>query len=209
MKIAVFGATGKTGRHIVEQALAAGHHVVAFARNPGKLSLADERLSIVQGDVQSAEQVEQAIQGVDAVVSVLGPSHNKPTYEVSRGTTNILEAMHKHNVRRLVVSAGAGIGDPNDAPKLPNKAINLALKLLSRNVYEDMMRTAQIVRGSDRDWVIVRVPRLTDNPKTGNVKVAWVGKGMGYQIPRADMAAWMLKQIDDPTYVRQAPAISI
>ena len=208
MKVVVFGATGKTGRHVVEQALAAGHTVVAFARDPSKLNTTHKRLSVVQRDVQNPAQVEQAVAGADAVVSVLGPTHNRPAYEVSKGMANILNAMKNRRVRRLVIAAGAGVGDPNDEPKLINKAISVLLKLVSRNVLEDMKRTVELVRASDRDWVIVRVPRLTDAPRTGKVKAGYVGKGMGLTLSRADMADFMLQQLKGDTYLQKAPAIS-
>ncbi len=208
MKIAIFGASGRTGRHVVEQALAAGHEVVAFVRTPAKLGIEHERLTAVQGDVADAAAVEQAVAGADAVISVLGPSDNSPDQKVSKGTRNILDAMKKHGVIRFVASAGAGIPDPNDSPGFMNKLINLLIKTTSRNVYEDMRQTAQIIRQSDRGWTIVRVPRLTDGSRTGQVKASWVGKGMGMQITRADMADFMLDQITDETYLRQAPAIS-
>lgn len=208
MKIVVFGATGGTGQHIVEQALASGHEVVAFARTPSKLRAQHERLSVVQGDVQDAERVKTAVAGVDAVISALGPTSNTADYQVTKGTKNILAAMEKHDVRRLVVSAGAGVGDPNDEPRLINKLINVALKLFSRHVYEDMKRVVETVRASDVDWTIVRAPMLTDNPKSGNVRVGYVGKGMGPRLARADMAHFMLQQLEDETYLRKAPAIS-
>ncbi|MEO7911938.1 MAG: SDR family oxidoreductase [Roseiflexaceae bacterium] len=208
MKIAVFGATGRAGQHLVEQALVAGYEVVALARTPAKLNISDTRLSVIQGDVQDSAKVEQTIAGVDAVISVLGPVSNAPAFEISKGMRHILEAMSQHGVERLVISAGAGVGDPNDAPKLIHKAINALLKLLSRNVYEDMKHTVEIVRASDRDWVIVRVPRLTDDPKSGNIQIGYVGKGMGMQIGRADMTDFMLKQLASDIYLRKAPAIS-
>lgn len=208
MKIAIFGATGRAGHYLVEQALAVGHEVVALARTPAKLNMSDARLSVIQGDVQDSAKVEQTISGADAVISVLGPASNAPTFEVSKGMQHILAAMSKHGVHRLVISAGAGVGDPNDVPKLIHKAINALLKLLSGNVYEDMKRTVATVRASDRDWVIVRVPQLTDDPKSGNVQIGYVGKGMGMRIARADMTDFMLKQLTSDTYLHKAPAIS-
>ena len=74
MKVVVFGASGKTGVHVVEQALAAGHDVTAFVRTPAKLTIQHPNLSVFQGDVMNAEQVDQAIAGQDAVISALGPS---------------------------------------------------------------------------------------------------------------------------------------
>jgi putative NADH-flavin reductase len=207
MKIAVFGGTGRTGRYVVEQALAAGHEVVALARTPGKLQ-SHAGLTVIQGDVQDLAAVEKTIVGAAAVVSVLGPTSNEPKFEVSKGMKNILAAMRKYGVRRLIISAGAGVDDPNDTPKLSNKAINLLLKLVARNVYKDMKGVVEIVRASDRDWTVVRVPRLVDGPKTGSVKVGYVGNGMGMQINRADMASFMLEQLQNDAYVRKAPAIS-
>lgn len=208
MKITIFGATGRTGRYLVAQALSRGHEVTAFARSPEKLADYREQIEIVEGDVQDAEAVSRAVVGADAVVSALGPTENTPDYQVQRGTQHILAAMQEHGVERLVISAGAGVGDPKDEPKLFNKAINLLLKLVSRHVYEDMKRTVETVRASDVDWTVVRVPMLTDDPAKGDVKVGYVGKGMGPRITRADMAHFMLDQLEDETYLHEAPAIS-
>jgi putative NADH-flavin reductase len=208
MRIAIFGASGRTGQHLVRQALAAGHDVVAFVRTPARLGIQDERLAIVPGDVQDMAQVEKAVNGVDAVISVMGPTSNRPEYQVSQGIENILAAMERQGVRRLVISAGAGVGDANDRPRLFNKAMNVLLNVVARHVYEDMRRSVETVRASDLDWAIVRVPMLTDGPATGNIQVGYVGKGMGPRLSRADMAAFMLQQATSDTYLHQAPAIS-
>lgn len=208
MKLAIFGATGRTGQHLVQQALNAGHEVSVLARTPSKLTVQNPRLNVVQGDILDAARVEQTIAGADAVLSALGPTQNKPDYVVSRGMDNILNAMKKHGVRRLVISAGAGVPDPNDAPQLMNHIISFLLHLVSRHVVEDMTRTVNAVRSSDRDWTIVRVPMLTDDPQSGNIRVGYLGKGTGVRLSRADMAAFMLQQVASDTYVRKAPVIS-
>jgi hypothetical protein len=82
------------------------------------------------------------------------------------------------------------------------------LRILSGNVYADMVKMVEIIRESDVDWTIVRVPRLTDDPKTGEITAAWVGKGMGMQLGRADLASFVLGQVDNDIYLRQAPAVS-
>ena len=208
MKLAILGATGSTGKLLVQQALGAGHHVVAFARTPSKLGIEHEHLDMVQGDVQDAEQVANAIAGTEAVLSVLGPTSNEPAYEVSKGMVNILAAMEKHGVRRLIQTVGAGVGDSRDEPGLFDRMIKVLLKLASRHVFEDMVRVNDIIRASDLDWTLVRVPMLTDEPPAGDVKVGYLGKGVGSRISRADIAAFMLKQADSDTYLRQAPVIS-
>lgn len=208
MKLAIFGATGETGRHLVKQALERGHEVTAFTRSPEKLPINSDRLTVVQGDVRNADKVNEAIAGVDAVLSALGPAENKPVFTVTEGTQNILDAMNRYGVERLVVSAGAGVGDPNDEPKLFNHAINFLLKIVSRWVYEDMRRTVDLVRGSHVKWTVVRVPMLTDDEPTGDVKVGYVGKGLGSRLTRADMARFMLDQVESDELVHRAPAIS-
>ena len=208
MKLTIFGATGRTGQHLLAMALEAGHDVTALVRSPAKLSPAGAHLTVVQGDITNAAQVDRAVAGSEAVISVLGPASNKPEFTVSRGMEHIIAAMEKHGPRRLVVSAGAGVPDPHDEPKLFDKIIGFLLRTFSGNVYEDMLRMVTAVRHSDLDWTIVRVPMLTDNPPQGSIKVAYVGKGLGSRITRADMAAFMLQQLQDDSYIQQAPAIS-
>jgi nucleoside-diphosphate-sugar epimerase len=206
--VTIFGGSGKTGRHLVEQALAAGHHVTVLARTPGKLDLQHERLRVVQGDVQDPDAVATAIEGADAVISVLGPTKNVPDYQVSRGTAHVLGAMRDHSVKRIVVSAGAGVGGEGDQPKPFNHLISFVLKLAARHVLEDMTRTVHAVRASDLDWTVVRVPMLTDDAPKGSVRVGRVGVNTGPRIARADMARFMLEQLGDATHVRASPVIS-
>ena len=88
LHVTILGGTGKTGRHLVDQALQAGHHVTVLARTPSRLDVAHERLRIVAGDVQDPAAVAEAIAGSSAVLSVLGPTQNTPDYQVSRGTSS-------------------------------------------------------------------------------------------------------------------------
>ena len=208
MKLAIFGASGRTGHPLVEQALASGHEVKALLRTPSRLDLQHERLHVIQGDIQDAAKVAEVVAGTDAVLSVLGPANSQPTFTVSKGTANIIAAMQQHGVRRLVVSAGAGVRDPQDRPGLFDKGIGALIKLTSPNVYEDMVRTVNLVRVSDLDWTVVRAPMLTDAPAKGNVKIGYVGQGVGPRLSRGNLAAFVLSQANDTTYQRQAPVIS-
>lgn len=142
------------------------------------------------------------------MISVLGPTSNEPVFAVSRGMQHILAVMQRQGTRRLVISAGAGVGDPQDAPGLFNHLMNFLLKTVAKNVYLDMQKTVDLVRASTLDWTVVRVPMLVDGSQTGSVKAGYVGKGMGPRITRADMAAFLLRQVEENGYVRQSPAIS-
>lgn len=208
MKMIIFGATGKTGQHLVSQALDQGYEVIAFARTPSRLNIQHPHLTSLQGDIQDAAKVAEAIAGVDAVISVLGPMPNQIEFAVSKGMQNILTAMQKQGVRRLIISAGAGVRDPQDKPKLIDHVFGFLLHLLSRHAVEDMTRVVGLVRASDRDWTVVRVPRLTDAPATGKIRIGYLGPDVGVQLSRADMAAFMLQQVNDKAYLRKAPVIS-
>lgn len=207
MRLAIFGGSGKTGQHLIQQALENGHEVVVLARTPSKVAVQHPYLSIVQGDILDAARVEEAVKGVDAVLSVLGPVNNKPDFAISRGMDNILKAMQKHNVRRVIISAGAGVRDPHDKPKLIDRFFGFILNTLSKNVVADMRQVVDKTRTSDRDWTIVRVPMLTDQTMKGELKVGYVGD-ISPKITRADMAAFMLKQVQDKTYLKKSPAVS-
>jgi putative NADH-flavin reductase len=208
MKLSIFGATGRTGQILLKQAIDAGHEVTVLVRNPARLALQHPRLKVIQGDLRDPGRVAQAVAGAEAVVSVLGPTANKPIYEVSQGMLSIVAAMREQGVRRLVVSVGAGVADPHDAPGAFNRIMDFLVKRMAGHVYEDMRRTVEVVRASGLDWTIVRVPMLTDQSPSGDVKVGYVGKGTGVRIARADMAGFMLKQAEDRTYISDAPAIS-
>ena len=208
MKLAIFGATGGTGRLLVEQALAAGHEVIAFARTPSKLTEQHERLVIIQGDLTDAAAIERALCRMEAVISALGPRGNDASRPITRGTLNILAAMKKHGVRRLVLSSTPSARDPNDVPDLRFKLAVGLVRLVLRSAYEDIVSTAQAVRASDVDWTIVRASMLSDAPRTGAVRVGYVGRAVGMRISRSDLAEFMLKQVLDTAYLRQSPAVS-
>jgi hypothetical protein len=148
------------------------------------------------------------VEGAQAVISVLGPSQNKPVFTVQQATGHILRAMREHAVRRLVVSAGAGVEVPADDPKLIHRVISLMLKLVSRWVYEDMKATVEIVRRSELDWTIIRVPRLTNAEPVGRVRTGYLGSDIGMSLPRADLAAFILDVTESGEYLQQAPVIS-
>src|SRR3712207_4818655 len=209
MKIAIFGATGKVGRHLVDQALQRGDRVTAFVRDPSKLTTQrHERLKVVQGNVQNPKDVEQAVAGTDAVLSALGQTKTSSKDVLTEGIKNIVAAMNKHGVRRLVSLTGAGVRDPKDEPKLVDRVIGSLLKLLQRDLLEDALGAARVIQESGLDWVIVRAPVLNEGEKKGEYRVGYVGKESGTRLSRADLAGFMLEQTTDDTYLRQAPMVS-
>jgi putative NADH-flavin reductase len=208
MILAVFGGTGKTGRHVVEQALAAGHSVRMLARSPEKVTKQSPNLVVVQGTLTDATRVVETVRGADAVISALGPTHNKPTFDISTGMQQIVTAMKQEGVTRLVLTAGAGVRQAMDQPGLADKLIVTLLKTFNKNVLLDMEKALQIVQASDLEWTAVRAPMLTDDAAKGSVRMGAVGTDIGTRLSRADFAAELLRQVEDRTWVAKAPAIS-
>jgi putative NADH-flavin reductase len=208
MKVTIFGATGRTGQQLITQALAAGHEVVAYVRNPGKVTQTHPRLQIVVGSLEDDGALGQALHGADAVLSGLGPVGNQPDYVLGRSAPHLIGAMQAEGVSRLVLATGAGVRRPGDAPGLFDCLMGFLLNTLAKHVLEDSRRMVTAVVNSDLAWTIVRVPVLNDNPATGKVRVGMVGKGTGSKLSRADMAAFMRAQLQSDQYVRQAPTIS-
>jgi nucleoside-diphosphate-sugar epimerase len=209
MKLTIFGATGRTGKHLVEQALAADYEVIVFVRNPSKLSTTHERLMVMQGDVTDPLAVERAIQGADVVISVMATSgsqkiaKNKP---LTCGTQNIIDAMGRYGVNRLVISAGSSIPQPNDRPDIRFKLLKVLVKLLAPASYEDTVGSVEVVQASGLDWTIVRMGRAVDAPATG-VRVGYVNGALGLRITGADAAAFILDEALERKYVHQTPVI--
>jgi putative NADH-flavin reductase len=182
--------------------------VTILVRDPSLVKTPGAGLKVLTGELRDGAQVRQAIVGAGSVISVLGPRQNKPIYEVSAAIENIVDIMKESGVRRLIVTVGAGVRDPHDAPGLSDRLLNTLVRTMARHVYEDMRRVVVNVQASDLAWTIVRVPMLTDQPFSGKVRVGYVGKSVGSRLGRADLADFLLKQVIDQSYLHRAPAIS-
>ena len=203
MKIAVFGASGKTGILIVYQALNQGHQVTAFARQPSKVTIQHKNLRIIQGDIMDYDKVKLAVEGQDAVLCTLGVNINKPNTLLSDGTRNILQAMESTGVMRFICMSSAGILG-NDSGFWFGK---IFMPLFLKHIFEDKKRQAKVIEASTAEWVILRPVGLTDAPKTNTYKIN-PGNPTSRTIPRADVADFMLKLVADKRYDRTLPAIS-
>ena len=207
MKLLIFGATGRTGQELVQQALAANHEVTAFVRDPARVSSRDPRLQIVQGNVREAGSLAQSVAGQDAVISALGTSKGSGDDFMTVASTNIVAAMRQAGVRRLIWQSGAGVQDEGDGPSPVRNVMVVLLKLLSPKVYADSIRTFEIIKHSGLDWTVVRVPRLKDGPQPAPVHATFVPPG-ATPISRADVARFMLEQLNSTQYAGKAPMIS-
>lgn len=207
MKVAIFGATGMTGRVVLEEALARGHQVTALVRNPDKLEVDDENLEIITGDVLDAEAVEKTIIGQDAVVAVLGAGMRRTTLRTD-GNRNIVTAMQRQGVRRLVSMSIFGLGD--SAEKLPLHWRLVVKPLILRNAYRDHAGQEAVVAASDLDWTLTRPVSLRDVEPTGRYQdgPAAAMDEITLKIGLVDFARFTLDQLESDTYLRRRPGIS-
>ena len=208
-KISLFGGTGKTGQEFLKVALAAGYEVKALVRNPAKATPQANGLSWITGDVLNPQDVSKVVAGTDLVVSVFGHVKGSPDDLQTRGTRNIVEGMKKHGVRKIISLSGGGLPYPEkDQPKLPDRLIRLIMKIAVPKILNDAIAHHEVLRDSGLDWVIVRGPRLTNEPRQGHYRVGWVGVNASTKISRADLADFILKQVEDDSYLHQMPFLS-
>ena len=198
LKITVIGATGGTGEAIVANALSCGCEVVAVARRPERLKLSHARLFLRQGNVSKPETIYEAVNGADAVVSVIGTKRSKePTRFYSDGIANVISAIERCGGRRLIsVGASGYIDSPAHPAWLRFMMKNLVQKILFHN-YEDMMRMEESIKQSELDWTIVRPPRLTNGRRTESYRVQKEVVIGGSKISRADVADYIVKSLTD------------
>ncbi|MEJ3405740.1 SDR family oxidoreductase [Rathayibacter sp. YIM 133350] len=207
--IALFGATGKTGRRVLSRALEAGHDVRALVRDPAKLAMTHERLAVIRGDVLDAATVDEVVAGCSAVLSLFGQVPGSPRTLQTDGTRNIVEAMKRHGIRRIVTLSGGGLrADGKDEPGIADHIIRFLLKTLSGHVLADAEGHLAVLRSSGLDWTVVRAPRLTEAPGKGSYRVGWVGAGSSTKISRDDLAAFIMTQVEDTAFAQQMPFVS-
>jgi putative NADH-flavin reductase len=211
LRVAVFGASGNVGRHVVEQLLAAGHAVTAYVRNAGKFAVAHPNLRVVEGTLDQPAAIARAVEGADAVISALGPTLSRKATgtPVTEGSRHIVAAMRGAGVRRFVGMATPAVADPRDRPTLKAKLFRLMPRLAFPNALVEIDAMTAAVTGSDLDWTIARFISPNDKPATGTIRAGFLGRDdVGTAISRADIAAFLVGQLTDARYHRAAPVIS-
>lgn len=208
MKLVIFGSTAGTGRELLEQALEDGHDVSAFARTPEKIDdLEYPNLQVIQGDVLDSAAVEAAVAGQGAVLCTIGAGAGRTTLRED-ATRNIVQAMDRTGVQRLICQSSLGVGDSraNLGPFTKHVIVGLFL----RHAFADHERQEAVIRESSLKWTIVRPPHLLDTPRTGVYRHGFppTDKNIKGQISRADVADFMLKQLTDDSYLQRTPGVS-
>ena len=206
-KYVIFGATGNTGLELVKQALALGHQVTAYIRNPDKLATAlpdiISQVTVVKGELDNAEAMESAIKGQDVVIVSLGGRglFSRDT-TCSVGTKAIVAAMDKTGVKKMSVLSSYGVGPGNRA------LLGWAIRAMLYHPLADKDDQEAFILKCGVEYTIVRPPRLLDVPAKGNIFSTVSGRLPTMEISRADVAAFMLQSLEENTFINQAVSIS-
>ena len=208
MEVVVFGASGGTGRELLKQALNKGIGVTAFVRDAAKIQdIQHANLTAVTGSALNREDVGRAVAGQEAVLYAIGAGPKRTTIR-EQGTRLLIEAMQAANVKRLVCLSSFGVGDSRTDLSFFTRYVVVGIFL--RHAFADHERQEAVVRKCALDWTLVRPPHLKDGEHTGiyqhGLTLAY-GDIKGW-ISRGDLADFMLKQLEDERYIRQAPRVS-
>ncbi|NNC70959.1 MAG: SDR family oxidoreductase [Flavobacteriaceae bacterium] len=210
MNLFIIGASGGTGKQLVQQALGHGHQVTALVRNPKKFKIIHENLKVVNGDVLDSASFKDSMAGHDAVVSALG--HKKffiKTSILSRGTSTIITAMKANNIKRFLCITSLGINDSRF--KLGLYYTLFVIPVILFFYFKDKEKQEQLIENSQLDWTIVRPVQLTNGKKRTNYKHGVTGIGhyiFTKLISRASVADFMLSQLSDSNYLYKKVGVS-
>ncbi|UKJ06651.1 NAD(P)-dependent oxidoreductase [Solitalea lacus] len=202
MKILVFGASGRTGTQIVQQALAQNYHVTAFARNPYGVHVQHPSLEIIMGDTLDAEKVQEALQGHDIVLSALGFKNLDDRLESYK---NIVSGMKSLQIKRLIAVGNMGILQADEkniiaqTPKFPTQYLEIS---------DSHLKVYDLLKGSNLDYTFVCPPNILDEKKTGKYLVKSEYHPGGNSITTGDLADFMLNEIKDKAFIQKRVGIS-
>src|SRR5258708_4241487 len=201
MNLLVLGATGRTGRLVVEQALAAGHTVTALVRSPEKLTIRNSSLRVVAGSATDAADVARALAGGDVVGSTLGGRGSG----VAASTRATVEAARKTGVLRGVRLSSLFV-ERDRLGAVPRLLTGIAMG----SVIKDKSAGELLLRQSDLDWTIVYASLLKDGPVSGSVEVLPEGakRRISDRISRSDVAEWMVQAATSSQLSRRTVGIT-
>jgi putative NADH-flavin reductase len=212
MNIVIFGATGFSGQAILKLALSKGFQVTVLVRNKSVISIQHENLIIIQGNVLNTNDVRKALEHQEAVIQCLGiggkGDGNHNTF-ISDATNIIVKEMEQLQIKRLIAMSNIGAGNSYSfQPWYFRKVILPYFMKWLKAIIDDKNRMEPIIMNSGLDWTIVRCPNIVDKTQKGNVLVTLDGKGLKLAVTLGDMSDFMIQQIIDRTYSKQAPSIS-
>ena len=215
MRVVILGGTGPSGILLIEEALAAQHTIVVYARNPQKLPAhlsKHPEITIVKGELHDVAALASALDGARAVLSALGPTLGNPAgTPIAHGYAVVLEAMRRAGVKRLIALGTSSIKDERDKWSVVYSGMVVFVSVGARSAYRDIVAVGEVIRGSeDIDWTIVRVPVLK-NDKNREVRVGYIGDGgagAAYTLSRQGFATFVLQELEKGEWIKRAPLVT-
>jgi putative NADH-flavin reductase len=212
MKLVIFGATGFSGQAILKLALSKGFQVTVLVRNKSAITIQNENLTVIQGNVLDSNDVKKALEHQDAVIQCLGvggKGDGKPTTFISDATKIIVEEMEKQQIKRLIAMSNVGAGNSLAFQHWFFTKIILPyfMKWL-KVIIDDKNRMEPIIMNSELDWTIVRCPNIVDKPAKGTCNATLDGKGLKLSITLPDLSKFMVDQLKETAFIKQAPSVS-
>ena len=206
-RLAVLGATGRTGRLLLTQANQKGFEVNALARTPSELGDLRGSVNVVEGSAMDPSAVERVVTGCSAVLCAIGYVRDSPSDLLSRTAVNMVDAMKKVGVKRIVILSNTAVEDPTDGLPLTQRMLRAGLAVMNGNLVRDSRGAAEVMAGSGLDWTLVRAPILTSGGRTGRYRIGALTKGMPLRVSREDVAEFMLSCVVEGKFVRERPVI--
>jgi len=212
MKVIIFGATGFSGQAILAETIKQGHDVTVLVRDSSKVKINHNNLRIVEGNVLDSQKVAFVIQNQEAVIQCLGvggKGDGKPTNFISDATKIIVDEMQKQNIKRLIALSNVGAGNSIAfQPWLFTKIILTYFMKWLKVIIDDKNRMEPIIMNSNLNWTIVRCPNIVDKPAKGKYNATLDGKGLKLSITLDDLSKFMVGQLKETTFNKQAPCVS-
>ena len=212
MKVIIFGATGFSGQAILAETIKQGHDVTVLVRDSSKVKINHNNLRIVEGNVLDSQKVAFVIQNQEAVIQCLGvggKGDGKPTTFISDATKIIVDEMKKQNIKRLIALSNVGAGNSIAfQPWFFTKIILTYFMKWLKVIIDDKNRMEPIIMNSNLNWTIVRCPNIVDKPAKGKYKATLDGKGLKLSITLDDLSKFMVGQLKETTFNKQAPCVS-
>lgn len=215
MRVVILGGTGPSGILLIEEALAAKHTIIIYARSPQKLPAhlsKHPEITVVKGELQDVAALTTAMAGARAVLSALGPTLGNPSgTPIAHGYAAVMEAMRRAGVKRLIALGTTSIKDAKDKFSLVYSGMVAFVSFGANSAYKDIVAVGETIRASeDIDWTIVRVPVLK-NDKNREVRAGYIGDGgagAGYSLSRQGFAVFVVQELEKGEWIKRAPLVT-
>jgi putative NADH-flavin reductase len=212
MKVMLFGATGFSGQAILAEALNQGHEVTILVRDASKIQMRHKNLTIIEGNVLDPLTVASVLHHQEAVIQCLGvggKGNGKPSTFISDSTKIIVDEMQEQQIKRLIAMSNVGAGNSIAfQPWFFTKIILPYFMKWLQVIIEDKNRMEPIIMNSSLDWTIVRCPNIVDKPARGTCNATLDGKGLKLSVTLPDLSKFMVDQLKQTAFIKQAPSVS-